>query len=64
MFDALKIKNECVEWIRDFFAKNGPDCKVIVGGAVLTEEYAQKIGADHYAADAMAAVRYAESIMG
>ena len=44
--------------------ENCPDCKVIVGGAVLTEEYAQKIGADHYAADAMAAVRYAESIMG
>jgi 5-methyltetrahydrofolate--homocysteine methyltransferase len=40
-----------------------PDCKVIVGGAVLTEEYAAKIGADHYAPDAMAAVRYAETIM-
>ena len=41
-----------------------PDCKVIVGGAVLTEEYAAKIGADHYAPDAMAAVRYAEEVMG
>ena len=37
-----------------------PWCKVIVGGAVLNEEYAQKIGADHYAKDAMEAVRYAE----
>ncbi len=31
MFDALKVKNECVEWIRDFFRKNGPDCNAVVG---------------------------------
>ena len=31
MFDALIIKNECVEWIRDFFAKNGPDCNAVLG---------------------------------
>ena len=31
MFDALKIKNECVEWIRDFFQKNGPDCNAVLG---------------------------------
>ena len=31
MFDALKVKNECVEWIRDFFAKNGPDCNAVIG---------------------------------
>ena len=31
MFDALKVKNECVEWIRDFFDKNGPGCNAIVG---------------------------------
>ncbi|MBO7448823.1 MAG: NAD(+) synthase [Clostridiales bacterium] len=30
-FDALKVKNECVEWIRDFFEKNGPGCNAIVG---------------------------------
>ena len=41
-----------------------PACKIIVGGAVLTAEYAAKIGADHYGPDAMAAVRYAETIMG
>jgi 5-methyltetrahydrofolate--homocysteine methyltransferase len=37
-----------------------PDCKIMVGGAVLTEEYAKNIGADYYAADAMGAVRIAE----
>lgn len=37
-----------------------PECKVIVGGAVLNREYAERIGADKYAKDAMEAVRYAE----
>ena len=37
-------------------------CKVMVGGAVMTEEYAAMIGADYYGADAMAAVRYAENL--
>ena len=39
-----------------------PQRKIIVGGAVLTEEHAATIGADKYAADAMEAVRYAESV--
>ncbi len=39
-----------------------PTCPVIVGGAVLTESYAKRIGADAYAKDAMGAVRYAESL--
>ena len=39
-----------------------PWCKVVVGGAVLTQEYADKIGADKYAKDAMETVRYAEQI--
>ncbi len=41
-----------------------PWCKIVVGGAVLTEEYAARIGADHYAADAMETVRYAEGLLG
>ena len=31
MFDAKKIKNNCVEWIRDFFEKNGAGCNAVVG---------------------------------
>lgn len=31
MFDAKKVKEECVKWIQDFFAENGPDCKAVVG---------------------------------
>ncbi|MBQ9079636.1 MAG: homocysteine S-methyltransferase family protein [Clostridia bacterium] len=39
-----------------------PGCRVMVGGAVLNEEYAREMGADHYSPDAMDAVRYAEKI--
>jgi 5-methyltetrahydrofolate--homocysteine methyltransferase len=42
--------------------QKAPDVKVIVGGAVLNQEYADSIGADAYAEDAMGAVRYAESM--
>ncbi len=41
-----------------------PECKVTVGGAVMTEEYAAMIGADNYSPDAMNTVRYAEEIFG
>ncbi len=40
-----------------------PDCKVMVGGAVMTEEYAAMIGADSYGTDAMSAVRFAEKTL-
>ncbi len=42
--------------------REAPDCRIVVGGAVLTEDYAASIGADHYAPDAMATVRYAERL--
>ena len=31
MFDAVKVKDQCVLWIRKFFAENGPDCNAVVG---------------------------------
>lgn len=31
MFDAVKVKDECVQWIRDFFKENGPDCNAVIG---------------------------------
>lgn len=31
MFNAEKVKNECVQWIRDFFEKNGKGCNAVVG---------------------------------
>ena len=43
--------------------REAPSCRVMVGGAVLTEEMAASIGADGYAADAMGAVRMAQRLM-
>ncbi|MBR5218108.1 MAG: NAD(+) synthase [Clostridia bacterium] len=31
MFNAEKVKNDCVNWIRKFFEENGPDCNAVVG---------------------------------
>ena len=31
MFDAQKVKDDCVNWIKEFFAENGPDCNAVVG---------------------------------
>lgn len=42
--------------------EDAPWCKIVVGGAVMTQEYADKIGADKYAKDAMETVRYAEEV--
>lgn len=39
-----------------------PECKVMVGGAVLTQTYADMIGADFYSRDAMGSVRYANEL--
>ncbi len=53
MEDTIKLLRE-----------KGLDCKVMVGGAVLTAEYAQQIGADFYAKDATGAVAIAEKVFG
>ena len=41
---------------------SAPWAKIVVGGAVLNREYADRIGADKYAKDAMETVRYAENL--
>ena len=41
-----------------------PDCKVMVGGAVLNQDYADMIGADFYGKDAMQSVHYAQKFFG
>lgn len=40
------------------------DARIVVGGAVLTQEYADSIGADYYARDAMATVHCAQQVLG
>lgn len=48
----------------ELLKKECPDCKIMVGGAVLTEDYAKKIGADKYCKDANQSAKYAESVFG
>lgn len=57
MTTTLPAMEETIKLLHSYDA----DVKIIVGGAVLTEEYAQKIDADAYGKDAMSAVRYAEN---
>ena len=44
--------------------KNAPEIKVMVGGAVMTSDYAKEMGADFYGEDAMAAVKFATEVRG
>ena len=44
--------------------KSGHDCKIMVGGAVLTEDYAAEIGADYYAKDAKQGADIAKKVLG
>lgn len=60
MTTTVPSMEETIRIIRE----TGKDIKVMVGGAVLTEEYARMIGADRYSPDAMDAVRYAEMHYG
>ena len=59
MTTTVPAMEETIKLVR----QRAPFAKVIVGGAVLTQEYADMIGADAYAKDAMGAVRYAEGIL-
>lgn len=59
MTTTVPAMEETIKLLRE----KAPWCKTVVGGAVLTQEYADKIGADKYAKDAMETVRYAESVV-
>ena len=60
MTTTVPAMEETVKLIKE----TAPWCKTVVGGAVLTQDYADKIGADKYAADAMETVRYTELVIG
>ncbi|MGM0379437.1 MAG: homocysteine S-methyltransferase family protein [Bacillota bacterium] len=46
-----------------FIHKNNLDCKIVVGGAILNEEYAEYVNADYYAKDAKATVEFCNEIL-
>lgn len=58
MTTTVPAMEETIKLLRE----SCPETKVVVGGAVLTQEYADMIGADKYAKDAMETVRYAETL--
>lgn len=58
MTSTVPAMEETIKLLKE----KAPDCKTVVGGAVLTQEYADMIGASFYAKDAMETVRFAEQI--
>ncbi len=60
MTTTLKSMENTIKLLRE----NNVNCKVVVGGAVLTPEYAEKIGADFYAKDAKETVDIAKRVYG
>lgn len=58
MTTTMKSMEDIIEELRD----NGINCPVMVGGAVLTAEYARNMGADYYAKDAKEAVEIARKV--
>ncbi len=60
MTTTLKSMEETIAAVK----KAAPTCKFLVGGAVLTPDYAEKIGADYYCKDAMKSVEAAREVFG
>lgn len=53
MFDAVKVKNDCVNWIKDFFEENGKGCNAVIGisggkdSSVAAALCVEALGRDH-----------------
>ena len=60
MTTTLKSMENTIKLLRE----NNVNCKIVVGGAVLTPDYAEKIGADFYARDAKETVDIARKVYG
>ena len=61
---ALMTTTACeMERTIKLLRERGARCKIMVGGAVITEDYAKQIGADFYGKDGMDAVKYASEVI-
>ena len=60
MTTTMKEMKHVIEYARE----NGVNAKIIIGGAVITQDYADEIGADGYSKDAADAVRLTKRILG
>jgi 5-methyltetrahydrofolate--homocysteine methyltransferase len=64
MTTTVANMEETIRQLKSAAAEKNLDFKIVVGGAVLTADYAKKIGADFYAKDAMETVAVAKEIFG
>ncbi|MBQ0052523.1 MAG: homocysteine S-methyltransferase family protein [Treponema sp.] len=64
MTTTVANMEETIKLLRKKLSETGKSCKIMVGGAVLTEDYASQIGADYYSKDAMVSVAIAKEVFG
>ena len=64
MTTTVANMEETIKQLHKALEGNSKECKIVVGGAVLTEDYAERIGADYYSKDAMQTVAIAKEIFG
>ncbi|MBP5576034.1 MAG: homocysteine S-methyltransferase family protein [Treponema sp.] len=64
MTTTVANMEETIKLLHQALKDAGEECSVMVGGAVLTADYAEKIGADYYAKDAMESVAIAKEVFG
>ena len=62
MTTTVANMEQTIKDVRAALAQNNKTCKIMVGGAVLTPDYAEKIGADYYSKDAMESVAVAKEV--
>jgi len=64
MTTTVANMEDTIKLLRESLSKVNKSCKIMVGGAVLTEDYAAQIGADYYSKDAMVSVAIAKEVFG
>ena len=64
MTTTVANMEDTIKLLHQELGKAGKTCKIMVGGAVLPEDYASQIGADYYAKDAMVSVSIAKDVFG
>ncbi len=64
MTTTVANMEDTIKLLREKLGAVGKSCKIMVGGAVLTADYASQIGADYYAKDAMVSVAIAKEVFG
>lgn len=64
MTTTVANMEDTIKMLHEKLGAVGKTCKIMVGGAVLTEDYASQIGADYYAKDAMVSVSIAKEVFG